>query len=142
MIHDTLQVNNEPTPLVSVIMPVYNTQDYVSISIQSILNQTYQNFEIICVDDGSTDRSAEIIQKFMCEDSRIRLIQIENHGQGYARNLALKEAKGEYIMFMDADDFIEDVTFDLAVTRAEHDHSDMVLFDWRYYNPISHTSRY
>ena len=142
MIHDTLQVNNESTPLVSVIMPVYNTQDYVSISIQSILNQTYQNFEIICIDDGSTDRSAEIIRKFMCEDPRIKLIRIENHGQGYARNLALKEAKGEYIMFMDADDFIEDVTFDLAVTRAECDGADVVLFDWRYFEPIGQTDKY
>ncbi len=142
MIHDTLQANNEPTPLVSVIMPVYNTQDYLSISIRSILNQTYQNFEIICIDDGSTDRSAEIIRKLMCEDSRIKLIQIENHGQGYARNLALKEAKGEYIMFMDADDFIEDVTFDLAVTRAEHECSDVVLFDWRYFEPIGQSNKY
>ena len=142
MLHDTLQAQNKSLPLVSVIVPVYNAQDFIKISLQSVLDQTYPNFEIICVDDGSTDRSAEIIRKFMCEDSRIRLIQIENHGQGYARNLALSEAKGEYVMFLDADDYIENVTFDIAITRAEQEKADLVLFDWRYFEPIGQSSKY
>lgn len=142
MIHDTLQAQEKKLPLITVIIPVYNAQDYLAICIQSVLDQTYKNFEIICVDDGSTDRSAEIIQMFMREDARIRLIQIENHGQGYARNLALKSALGKYILFLDADDYIENITLDLAVTRAEKDQSDFVVFDWRYFKPLGQTSNY
>ncbi len=142
MIHDTLRSQGKPLPLVSVIVPVYNVQDYVKICLQSVLDQTYQNFEIICVDDGSTDKSAEIIRLLMCEDSRIQLIQIENHGQGYARNLALSEAKGDYILFLDADDYLERITLDVAVSRAEQDASDLVVFDWKFYNPVAQTCNY
>ena len=142
MIHDTLQSCGKELPLISIIIPVYNTQDYLSVCLQSVLNQTYQNFEIICVDDGSTDRSAEIIRGMMVEDPRIRLIQIENHGQGFARNLARKEANGKYILFLDADDYIEDVTLDLAVTRAETDESDFVVFDWYYFKPLGQEVNY
>ena len=142
MIHDTLQASGKLLPLVSVIIPVYNTQDYVETCLKSVLHQTYPNFEVLCVDDGSTDRSSEIIRRLMFQDSRIRLIQISNHGQGYARNLAFTETKGEYILFLDADDYIEPATLDLAVTRGEEDQADLVVFDWRYYNPVARTSRY
>jgi len=137
MIHDTIQAEGKELPLVSIIIPVYNAQDYVGICIQSVLDQTYQNFEIICVSDGSTDKSIEIIRRLAYDEPRIQLIQIENHGQGYARNLALKRAQGKYILFLDADDFIEPITLDISVTRAEKDASDFVVFDWRYYNPVT-----
>lgn len=89
--------------LVSVIMPVYNKASFICEAIISILNQTYKNFELIIVDDGSSDRSAELVKKF--NDSRIRLIQLkENHGVSYATNKALEAAKGSYILRMDADD--------------------------------------
>ncbi len=142
MIHDTLQAQGRPLPLVSVIIPVYNVQDYIEPCLRSVLDQTYPNLEILCIDDGSTDKSVEIIKKLTYDDFRVTLIQIENHGQGYARNLGLQNAKGEYIFFLDADDFIEPITIDLAVTRAEADQSDFVVFDWRYYNPISQASNY
>ena len=142
MIHDTLQAYNMELPLVSVVIPVYNTQDYLPICLRSVLKQTYRNFEIICVDDGSTDLSAQIIKEMMISEPRIRLIQIENHGQGFARNLARKEACGKYILFLDADDYIEDTTLDLAVTRAELDGSDFVVFDWYYFQPVGLEPKY
>lgn len=142
MIHDTLQAQGRPLPLVSVIIPIYNAQDYIEFCLRSVLDQTYPNLEILCIDDGSTDQSVEIIKKLTYNDLRVTLIQIENHGQGYARNLGLQSAKGEYVFFLDADDFIEPITIDLAVTRAEADMSDFVVFDWRYYNPVSQSSNY
>jgi len=143
MLHDTLSAQGKPLPLVSVIMPVYNTQDFVAISIQSVLDQTYPNFELICVDDGSSDESANIIRSFAAKDRRVRLIQIENHGQGYVRNMAVRdEAKGKYIQFLDADDYLEPVTLDVAVARAEKDDSDLVIYDWLYFEPVGQTPNY
>lgn len=91
------------TPLVTVFMPVYNSEQYIKESLDSIINQTYQNLEILLVDDGSTDRSVEIIKSY--KDERIRLIQNrKNRGIPYTRNVGLKEASGEYIAIMDSDD--------------------------------------
>lgn len=142
MIHDSLQEQGVELPLVSIIIPVYNTEDYLAVMLRSVLDQTYPNFEVICVDDGSKDRSAEIIKRFMCEDERIRLIQIKNHGPGYVRNLAIKEAKGEYISFVDSDDYLESTALDLSVARAEKDQSDFVVFDWKYFNADTKQSNY
>lgn len=90
-------------PLVTVFMPVYNSEQYIREALESILNQTYQNLDILLVDDGSTDRSVEIIKSY--QDTRIRLIQNEkNMGIPYTRNVGLKEAKGKYIAIMDSDD--------------------------------------
>ena len=129
-------------PKISVIIPMYNVEDYIKVCIQSVLNQTYQTFEIICIDDGSIDKSADVVREIMCKDSRIKLYEIENHGQGYARNMALNISKGEYIMFLDADDYIEPVTFEVCIKRLEEELSDFVVFDWRYYNPINQKSTY
>lgn len=128
------KVNEKISPLVSVIIPVYNTQDFIQICIESVLNQTYKNFEIICIDDGSTDKSADIIQRMMLEDERISLIIIENHGQGYARNMAVNLCKGDYIAFLDSDDYLEPLALELCIKRMEQDHSDFVVFDWYTYN--------
>jgi len=89
---------------VSVIMPVYNAQNYVEEAILSILNQTYQNFEFIIINDGSTDKSLEIIQKYALQDNRIKVISRENKGLPYSLNEGIKLAKGKYIVRMDADD--------------------------------------
>lgn len=91
--------------MISVIMPVYNTEKYLSEAIASILNQTYDNFEFIIIDDASTDRSLSIIRKFINIDSRIRLIRNEtNLGISRSRNLGIAVAKGDYIAVMDSDD--------------------------------------
>jgi len=92
-------------PEISVIMPVYNTASYLAQSIESVLNQTYSDFELIIVDDGSTDDSLKIINSYAAKDKRIKVITQENQGQSVARNRALKEAKGKYITFIDSDDF-------------------------------------
>lgn len=91
-------------PLVSIIMPVYNKEKYVKKSIQSILDQTFTDYELIIVNDGSTDESLTICQSF--QDSRIHLISVENGGVSIARNIGLDNAKGDYITFIDADDYI------------------------------------
>ena len=129
-------------PKISIIIPFYNTQDFIQTCIESVLKQTYQNFEIICIDDGSEDQSLTILQHLMLNESRIRLIQIENHGQGYARNLAMHEAEGEYILFLDSDDWIEPLTLELALKRAISDCSDFVIFDWRYYYTLGNRNVY
>ncbi len=126
--------NIKDLPLVSVIIPVYNAQDYLKVCINSVQQQSYSNMEIICINDGSTDCSENIIRRLMLDDDRIKLINIENHGQGYARNLGLNICVGKYVLFLDSDDFIEKRTLEITVNRAEKDDSDFVVFDWKYYD--------
>lgn len=134
--------NLELLPKISVIIPVYNSENYIFISIKSVLDQTYSNFEIICIDDGSTDRSAEIIKHLMLEDDRIKLIQIDNHGQGFARNLGVKKANGDYILFLDSDDYIEKNTLSICLEKIKKEDPDFVVFDYRYYRPIDKKNIY
>lgn len=89
---------------VSVILPVYNAEKYLTQCLDRLLNQTMKDIEIICVDDGSTDLSRSILQNYACIDSRITVLSQENSGAGAARNLALRVSRGEYISFLDADD--------------------------------------
>lgn len=93
---------------ISVVIPVYNGENYIQQCIESALSQTMRELEIICVDDGSTDHSAEIIRKIALKDKRVILVQQQNKGAGAARNLAMKSAKGKYIAFLDADDYYWD----------------------------------
>ena len=91
--------------LISIVTPVYNAQNYIEQTIQSVLNQTYTNWEMIIVDDISNDRTIEIIEEYVKNDSRIHLFQLpEKGGASMARNMAIREAKGQYIAFLDADD--------------------------------------
>jgi glycosyltransferase involved in cell wall biosynthesis len=89
-------------PLFSIVIPLYNKEKHIAHAIESVLNQTIQNFEIIVINDGSSDLSADIVKKYA--DERIRLINQENHGVSYARNTGIKEAKSDLIAFLDADD--------------------------------------
>lgn len=91
-----------PMKLVSVIIPVYNVEKYIVKTVQSVLEQSYQNFELLIIDDGSTDKSLEICQNFT--DSRIKIILQENRGPAAARNTGIRQAQGQYIAFLDADD--------------------------------------
>ena len=90
----------------SIIIPIYNTSKYLKECLDSVVNQDYKNVEIICVDDGSTDDSANIVESYLKKDERFKLIKTEHKGVAYARNLGLANAKGEYITFIDSDDFI------------------------------------
>jgi glycosyltransferase involved in cell wall biosynthesis len=91
-------------PLISIIVPVYNTEKYIDETIRSVVDQTYQHWELVLVDDGSTDQSNRIIEKWIQEDRRIRYSFKENGGQASARNVGIQICKGEYIAFLDADD--------------------------------------
>ena len=99
---------NEMPEIISVIIPVYNLENYIKECIESILEQTYQNFQIILVDDCSLDNSVAVIEELQKKDARIQLIRLkENRGAGYARNVGMDNAKGKYLLFLDGDDFFE-----------------------------------
>lgn len=112
--------------LVSVIVPVYNVEKYLSKCIDSILNQTYSNLELILVDDGSTDESGRICDEYAAKDDRIRVIHKENGGQGSARNMALDVMTGEFVAFVDSDDYIELNMFEKMVDAAQCYNADVV----------------
>lgn len=99
-------------PLLSVIVPIYNVEKYLSRCLDSIINQTYRNLEIICVDDGSTDKSSEIADEYSRIDKRIRVIHKENRGLVSARKTGINQAKGMYATYVDSDDYIEKVMFE------------------------------
>ncbi len=91
-------------PLISIIIPVYNVEKYLSKCLDSVINQTYKNLEIICINDSSQDNSLKILKRYAEIDSRIKVIVKENEGVSEARNRGLDVSNGEYIMFVDADD--------------------------------------
>ncbi|WP_410319630.1 glycosyltransferase family 2 protein [Methanobrevibacter sp.] len=115
--------------MISVIIPVYNVEEYLYVCLNSVLKQTYQDFEIICIDDASTDSSAEILEYFTQKDSRIRILKNDsNKGPGYSRNKGLKVAQGKYISFLDADDWFSPDTFEILVEKTEQENLDVLLF--------------
>lgn len=123
--------------LVSVIVPIYNREKYLSRCIDSISNQTYKNIEIILINDGSTDRTKEICDEYKSKDSRIRVYHIENHGVSYARNLGIKKSSGKYIQFVDSDDYIDEQMIEILVNNIKE--YDMVICGFNLHG--SYTSR-
>ena len=116
--------------MISVIIPVYNVEDYLHICINSVLKQTYQDFEIICVDDASTDSSLEILEYFSQKDSRIKIIKNDfNQGAGYSRNCGLDVANGKYVFFLDGDDWIDFNTFEILIKKADENNVDLLFFN-------------
>lgn len=113
---------------VSVIMPVYNAEDYLAEACGCILNQTHEDIELICVDDGSSDNSLEILKRLADEDSRVRVFHQENRGGGAARNFALQKVTGKYLYFMDADDKLDLNAFSELIEKMEHDSLDFIIF--------------
>ncbi len=99
------------SPKISVIIPVYNAERYLEQCLDSVINQTFKDIEIICINDGSTDGSLKILQKYAANDNKLIIIDKENRGVSAARNDGLERATGEYIMFLDADDFLEKNAF-------------------------------
>lgn len=117
--------------LVSVIIPVYNVEEYLCECVDSVINQTYNNLEIILVDDGSTDSSGRICDEYAKKDSRISVIHQKNSGPSKTRNTGIKQAKGKYVYFIDSDDYIELDAIYLLVETAETNGADLVFFDAR-----------
>lgn len=113
--------------MVSVIIPIYNCQKYIERCIRSLLEQDYTNIEIITVDDGSTDQSADIIKKLQEEDGRIKYLYQENSGPGVARNKAVKQAKGKYLLFVDADDYVSTDYISDLVHAAEENSAELTI---------------
>lgn len=115
--------------LVSIIVPVYNLEEYIGNCLDSLVGQTYKNIEVLCIDDGSTDAGPSIIKSFCDKDERIRYIRKENGGVSSARNSGLDIFKGDYVMFVDGDDFIHPQCVELFVNCAEKTGSKLVCAD-------------
>lgn len=121
-------------PLVSFILPVYNVEEFLPQCLDTLRQQTMPHIEIICVDDGSTDRSLEILYQYAAKDLRIRVFTQKNQFAGVARNLGLSHAKGEYVVFLDSDDFFAAELAEKAYFAAKMNRADMVLFDAMHYD--------
>lgn len=123
------------TPLLSVIIPAYNVEEYLSRCIDSVINQSYQKLEIIIINDGSTDNSRSVCEEYAHADSRILLINKENGGQSSARNIGLEIAKGDYITFVDSDDYIDLDTYAVNMDfLIENQHIEILQFPVKYSN--------
>ena len=120
-------------PIVSVIMPVYNGETYLRQCLDSVVNQTLKEIEIICVDDGSSDRSVEILKEYAAKDERVMVLQQANAGAGAARNNGLSKASGKYLSFLDSDDFFETDMLEKAVEKIAADRADFVVFRCDHY---------
>lgn len=112
-------------PLISVIVPIYKVEKYLEICINSIINQTYKNLEIILIDDGSPDNCPKICDEYAIKDSRVRVIHLENGGAGRARNIGFSISNGEYISFIDSDDFISEYFYEYLINLF-NDETDIV----------------
>ena len=117
-------------PKVSVIIPVYNVEKYITQALDSVVNQTLVDIEIICVNDCTPDKSFEIVKEYALKDKRFSLLELElNQGQGVARNKALEIAKGDYIMFLDPDDWYELDACEKAYNQISKNNNEMVFFN-------------
>ena len=115
--------------MISVIIPVYNTEKYLDRCIRSVLDSTCENLEIILIDDGSGDGSLEICRAYCRKDCRVRLLTQEHRGVSEARNRGIQESRGEWLVFVDSDDFISEDFFDL-IMQEEHQSYDLLIFDF------------
>lgn len=121
---------------VSIIVPVYNTEAYLKKCLNSLVNQTLKEIEIIVIDDGSTDHSKEIIQSFVeAYPDKVISVRKENGGQASARNLGIRICKGEYLGFIDSDDYAEQNMFEAMYKKAKKNHSDLIECDYHYIRP-------
>lgn len=120
------------TPLISVIIPVSNVEKYLHRCVDSVIAQTYQNLEIICVDDGSIDESGRICDQYAVRDARIKVIHQENQGLSAARNRGLDAAEGEYIAFVDSDDYILEDMYKKMLDKLLDYSVDLCVCQWQY----------
>lgn len=114
-------------PKISVIVPVYNVEEYLDVCLDTIIMQTFKDFEVICVDDGTQDSSGEILDKYALFDKRIKVIHQENKGLSGARNTGVEAANGEYIMFVDSDDYISPLMLENLYKNVKQNKSDFVF---------------
>lgn len=117
---------NSQYPSISVIVPIYKAESYIHRCIDSILNQTFSDFELILVNDGSPDKSGDICNEYAQKDKRVKVFHQSNHGIGYTREFALQQAKGEYIQFVDSDDWIDSTMLQIMFEKASTENCDVV----------------
>ena len=122
---------------ITVVIPVYNVEDYLDRALKTVVNQTYKNLEIIIVNDGSTDNSEDIVLKYKEKDKRIIYIKQKNAGLSEARNAALKEMTGEYVFFFDSDDFLELNIIEILYEAIRKENADMAICGYYSYNEDS-----
>ena len=123
-------------PAISVIIPIYNVEKYLRRCLDSVKNQTFPDWEAICVNDGSPDNSAEILEEYAKKDARFKIVNKENGGLSDARNAGMAVASGKYILYLDSDDFIHPQTMEIVYSLALRDGSDIVSFTYdRIYRP-------
>ncbi|MBT1177310.1 glycosyltransferase family 2 protein [Bifidobacterium callimiconis] len=119
------------TPKVSIIVPVYNSEQYLNECVQSLLEQTYKNFEIILVNDGSTDNSGELCELWARQDKRIHAIHQNNHGVSTSRNTAIKQSTGDYILCVDSDDWVDESLLQTCMNAMLSTSSQAAIFDYQ-----------
>ncbi len=119
---------------ISVIIPVYNTEKYLPKALDSVLAQSFTDFEIICVDDGSKDTSLSILEQYAAKDKRVHVIAQENQGVSVARNVAVEKAKGKYIFFFDSDDILKDFALKEMFELAETNQAEIICTDYEKFN--------
>lgn len=125
---------NSIRPLLSIISPVYNVHPYLERCVCSILNQSYNDFELILIDDGSTDGSSSLCDEWAAKDCRVKVFHQKNSGVSSARNKGLEEAKGQYLTFVDSDDFIAQDTYQINMNYLlEHEEIDIIQFPYCHY---------
>ena len=112
--------------VISVVVPVYNVEPYLIECLESIINQTYRDLEIILIDDGSTDKSGDICEEYAKKDDRIIVIHQSNQGSASAKNAGLRKASGEYLAFVDSDDFLQEDAYEFMVRQLEEYHADII----------------
>lgn len=113
--------------MISIIIPVYNVEQYLDKCLQSVINQTYQDIEIILVDDGSSDSSGILCDKWKEKDSRIKVIHKSNGGLSNARNVGIEQANGEYLMFIDSDDIVANDLCKVLFEMLKNNHADISI---------------
>lgn len=116
--------------MISVVIPVYNAEKYIGRCLDSLIAQSYGNWEAICIDDGSTDSSPSILNSYAERDSRIKVLHIANQGVSNARNVALEHAEGEFMLFVDSDDFIHPQTMEICHKLIVEKEADLVAFTY------------
>ena len=132
---------NTDKPKVSMLVPIYNVELYLRECLESLVNQTLKDIEIICINDGSTDSSPQIIQEFSLKDKRIKVINKENSGYGASMNIGLEAANGEYIGIVEADDFADSKMFEALYDIAVKNDADLVKSDFYYYLTAENQTR-
>lgn len=115
-------------PKLSIIIPIYNVEKYLPKCLESILGQSFKDFEIICVNDGSTDNSLQVLQTYKKQDDRIVIVDKKNEGSGIARNHGLSTARGNYVYFVDSDDWLENYALEKMIHKADECDTDILVF--------------